>query len=87
MTKKKCQSVSDQRCVSNGETSRDQEEALLSPRRAFVVQFREETDTARMRFTGRVEHLVSGHATRFHSPQELLAFFTQVLNPTCAKPP
>ena len=87
MTKKKCQSVSDQRYVSHGETLRDREEALLSPRRAFVVQFREETDAAELHFTGRVEHLVSGHATRFHSPQELLAFFTQVLNTTRAKPP
>ena len=38
-------------------------------------------------FQGRVEHLVSGHATRFHSPEELRAFFTQVLNTTRAKPP
>jgi len=51
------------------------------------VQFRVETGTAPERFTGRVEHIVSGHATRFHSPQELLAFFTQVLNTTRAKPP
>jgi hypothetical protein len=87
MTKKKCQSVSDKRCVSHGETPGDREESLLSPRRAFVVQFREETDAAQLHFTGRVEHLVSGHATRFHSPQELLAFFTHVLNTTRAKPP
>ena len=63
------------------------EESPLSPRRAFVVQFREETDTARARFSGRVEHLVSGHATRFHSPEELLAFFVQALSAVRAKPP
>jgi hypothetical protein len=62
-------------------------EQPLSPARAFVVQFREETEAARERFTGRVEHMVSGRAARFHSPEELLAFFTQVLNATHAKPP
>ena len=62
-------------------------ERPLSPLRAFVVQFREETDGAQNYFTGRVEHMVSGHATRFHSLEELLAFFAQVLNTTYAKPP
>jgi hypothetical protein len=35
--------------------------------------------TAPERFAGRVEHIVSGHATRFRSPEELLAFFTDIL--------
>jgi len=87
MTNNKCQSVSEQHCVSQGEVPGNREESLLSPRRAFVVQFRVETGTAPERFTGRVEHIVSGHATRFHSPQELLAFFSQVLNTIRAKPP
>jgi hypothetical protein len=87
MAKKKCQSVSEQHCTPQSETSWPSEEPRLSPTRAFVVQFREETDPARMRFTGRVEHMVSGRAARFHSPQELLAFFTQVLNTIRAKPP
>lgn len=87
MPKKKCQSVSEQRCAPQGEAPGNREEPLLSPARAFVVQFREETDAARTRFTGRVEHMVSGHATRFHSPEELWAFFTQVLNTIRAKPP
>jgi hypothetical protein len=52
----------------------------LSPARAFVVQFREETAGAGMRFTGRVEHMITGHAARFQSPEELLAFFVRVLN-------
>jgi len=51
----------------------------LSPARAFVVQFREEPEAARERFVGRVEHMVSGRATRFHSPEELLAFFARIL--------
>ena len=62
-------------------------ERPLSPTRAFVVQFREETEAVHPRFAGRVEHMVSGRAVRFHSPEELLAFFMQVLNTTRAKPP
>jgi hypothetical protein len=31
--------------------------------------------------------MVSGRATRFHSPEELLAFFAQVLNLARVKPP
>jgi hypothetical protein len=62
-------------------------ERPLSPTRAFVVQFREETDGAQNYFTGRVEHMVSGHAARFHSPEELLAFLMQLLNTARDKPP
>jgi len=62
-------------------------ERPLSPARAFVVQFREETEAVREHFTGRVEHMVSGRAARFHSPEELLAFFAQVLSTMRAKPP
>jgi hypothetical protein len=62
-------------------------ERPLSPARAFVVQFREETEAVREHFTGRVEHMVSGRAARFHSPEELLAFFAQVLGAMRAKPP
>ena len=62
-------------------------ESPLSPRRAFVVQFREATDMARAHFSGRVEHLVSGHATRFHSPEERLAFFVQALSAARTKLP
>jgi hypothetical protein len=62
-------------------------ERPLSPARAFVVQFREEAEATRGGFAGRVEHMVTGRATRFHSPEELLAFFAQVLNVTRAKPP
>ena len=60
-------------------------ERPLSPARAFVVQFREETGGAGQRFTGRVEHMITGHATRFASPEELLAFFVRVLSGVPAK--
>ncbi len=51
----------------------------LPVRRAFVVQFRAEADVEGGRFAGRVEHVVSGQASLFHSLNELLAFFAQVL--------
>ena len=57
-----------------------QSEPPLSPARAFVVQFREGTEEAGRRFTGRVEHMISGHAARFESRAELLAFFVRVLS-------
>jgi hypothetical protein len=60
--------------------------SALSPYRAFVVQFRAETDMAQGRCTGRVEHVVSGQATRFASLEELLAFMAQVLAAIRAPP-
>jgi hypothetical protein len=64
-----------------------QEEPDLVRRRAFIVQFRAETDLARARCAGRVEHVVSGQATHFHSLEELLAFLTRVLTTVGAQPP
>ena len=87
MAKKKCQSVSEARWTPQSEAPGTPQESLLSPRRAFVVQFRMETDVARDHFAGRVEHMISGHAARFHSPEELVAFIRQVLNTIRAKPP
>jgi hypothetical protein len=46
---------------------------------AFVVQFRENTDVEAGRLEGKVEHIASYQATRFHSVDELLAFIAQVL--------
>jgi len=46
---------------------------------AFVIQFRPETDIEAGRFEGRVEHVASTKATRFHSLDELLGFITSVL--------
>ncbi len=46
---------------------------------AFVIQFRPETDIAAGRLEGRVEHIASTKATRFHSLDELLTFIANVL--------
>ena len=46
---------------------------------AFVIQFRPETDVEAGRFEGRVEHVVSYKAARFHSLDELLGFIASVL--------
>jgi len=43
------------------------------------VQFRVETELAQGRCVGRVEHVVSGQATRFDTLDELLAFLARVL--------
>jgi hypothetical protein len=51
----------------------------LSVTRAFVVQFDTYTDPACGRFAGRVEHVVSGQATQFHSLEALLMFVAQLL--------
>ena len=55
------------------------EEPPLSPRRAFVVQFREATGDPQDRFAGRVEHMVSGQAAHFRCAQQLTRFLRQVL--------
>jgi hypothetical protein len=46
---------------------------------AFVIQFRPETDLEAGLFEGRVEHIASTKATRFHSLDELLSFIANVL--------
>ena len=46
---------------------------------AFVVQFRESTDIEAGRLEGRVEHIASYNAVRFHSLEELLAFVARIL--------
>jgi hypothetical protein len=56
-----------------------QHEPSLPTNRAFVVQFRAETELERGRVVGRVEHVVSGQATHFASLEELLAFMGRVL--------
>jgi len=57
-----------------------QEKPSLPVRRAFVVQFRAEAEPEQGRFTGRVEHLLSGQALKFISLEELVAFFVRVLS-------
>lgn len=61
--------------------------APLSPYRAFVVQFRTATGQAAEDFLGRVEHMTSGQAARFSSPEELVAFMVRVLAQVPAEPP
>ena len=46
---------------------------------AFVVQFQRETEIEAARFEGRIEHIASHEATRFHSLDELLRFIATVL--------
>jgi hypothetical protein len=48
-------------------------------RGAFVIQFRPESDIKSERFEGRVEHVASNKAMRFHSLDELLEFIDCVL--------
>ena len=51
---------------------------------AFVIQFQTETDFETGLCQGRVEHIISYKAMRFHSLEELLAFVAQVLTETRA---
>ena len=51
----------------------------LPRQRAFVVQLHAQADVTPERFAGRVEHVMSGQAVRFHSLDEYLAFIAQVL--------
>ena len=46
---------------------------------AFVIQFSESTDVEGGRVDGRVEHIASYKASRFHSVDDLLAFIARVL--------
>jgi len=51
----------------------------LPTNRAFVVQLRAQPSGAPLSWDGRVEHVISGQMTHFHSPEELLAFICRVL--------
>jgi hypothetical protein len=63
-----------------------QHESPLSPHQAFVVQFHQATALERWHVEGRVEHVVSGQATHFHSLEELFTFMAQMLTTTRAPP-
>jgi hypothetical protein len=54
-------------------------ERRLPADRAFVVQLAATAEVAPGRLEGRVEHVVSGQATHFHSLDDLLAFMARVL--------
>jgi hypothetical protein len=47
---------------------------------SFVVQFRGDTDIDAGRIDGRVEHIYSARAIRFHSLEQLLMFFKRILD-------
>ena len=51
----------------------------LPTNRAFVVQFRVQPSGASLGWAGRVEHVVSGQMSHFHSLEEMLAFISRVL--------
>lgn len=59
----------------------------LSVHRAFVVQFRAETDTAHGRVAGRIEHVASRETASFGSWAEMQTFMELVLIQVQAKPP
>ena len=46
---------------------------------AFVIQCGPETDVEAGRFEGRIEHIASYKARRFHTVDELLVFIAAVL--------
>jgi hypothetical protein len=56
----------------------------LPPQGAFVVQFCPDTDMAAQHLSGRVEHVVSGRASRFESLEALLDFIARVLRTMAA---
>src|SRR5687768_13131863 len=60
-------------------TSMSLSQPALPTNRAFVVQFRAPSSEDAPAYEGRVDHLVSGEETRFHSLAELLEFMTRVL--------
>lgn len=55
------------------------EDPLLSPQRAFVLQFYPEADVEQGCLVGRVEHVVSAQAIRFDSLDALMRFLGRVL--------
>jgi hypothetical protein len=65
-------------------TTESEHRAPLSPHYAFVVQWATDTQIAEGRIHGRVEHVVSRHATHFASLDELLAFMARMLREVAA---
>jgi hypothetical protein len=59
----------------------------LPAHRAFVVQFSAQTNVELGRFAGRVEHVVSGHARRFQTLEELVGCLVQMLVTLGTTPP
>jgi hypothetical protein len=57
------------------------EEIRMSTQRAFVIQFGPRPPGSPEWFAGKVEHVATGEATRFASPQELLDFLFRLMAP------
>ena len=57
-----------------------QSQTALPANRAFVVQFRADSNLPQGEIAGRVEHVMSGQAKRFASMEELTTFLTHVLS-------
>ena len=55
------------------------QQPTLPTQRAFVVQVHANADMGQGQVWGRVEHIVSGQATRFQSVEALVRFMVQVL--------
>jgi hypothetical protein len=51
----------------------------LPAKRAFVVQLHADAEVEQGDFRGRVEHIVSMRAKRFHSLEELVTFIVQTV--------
>jgi hypothetical protein len=58
--------------------------AHLLPHYAFVVQLATDTQVETGQIHGRVEHVVSRHATHFASLETLLAFMARILQDVAA---
>lgn len=59
----------------------------LPSNRAFVVQFRSQSEDTCPQWVGRVEHVTSGNAAHFTSWEQLQQFLAHVLTADAAKPP
>lgn len=51
----------------------------LPSSRAFVLQFRADTQFETQNVAGRIEHVASGRAMHFQSTEEFLAFISRML--------
>ncbi|MEO0652180.1 MAG: hypothetical protein AAFZ65_16015, partial [Planctomycetota bacterium] len=65
------------------EVMSDRHASEHTPESAFVLQLRPST----AQLAGRVEHVVSGRATRFASVEELTVFLTRVLETEALREP
>lgn len=65
----------------------DDRRPALPSDHVFVVQFRARSRAHRLAAAGRVQHLRSGEAMHFDSPEELLAFTRRVLRSRSSRLP